>query len=68
MEGLGFKQINPDTCVFTTNIDRVPIYVCLYVDDGLIMSSSDKAIKHVTDKLKAKFEIKEGPVNEFVGM
>jgi len=68
MEGLGFKQINPDTCVFTTNIDGIPVYLCLYVDDGLIMSSSDKAIKHVTDNLRAKFEIKEGPVNEFVGM
>lgn len=44
------------------------MYLCLYVDDGLVMSLSESAVKRVIGELEGEFEIKKAPMNEFVGM
>lgn len=43
------------------------VYLCLYVDDGLLMSASKDAIFVVLDYLKSHFDITSDIANKYIG-
>lgn len=63
-----FNQIESDHCVFYGKVNRVNVYLALYVDDGLLLSSSGKAIVKVLKLLEERFQITVGDAKQFVGM
>ncbi|GKB12734.1 retrotransposon protein, putative, ty1-copia subclass, partial [Tanacetum coccineum] len=56
----GFK-INEwrDKCVYVKDTSAGYVILCLYVDDMLIVGSSDKIIRSTKDMLKSKFDMKD---------
>lgn len=69
LKKFGFVNSNADQCVYVGQVKDKKCYLCLYVDDGLLFSSDELALKEVTKELKTIFEIKvlTKPGN-FVGM
>lgn len=69
LRSLGFKQCEADPCIFIARYDSNEItYMMIYVDDGLIMSSSKEILARIIDELNKAFTITYGEVNTFVGM
>lgn len=60
-------NIESDKCVFIGVVEGSKVYLALYVDDGLIMSKSESAIKYVLDYLENNFKITVGCADEFLG-
>lgn len=68
LNSFGFKQGEADKCVFhATIMEHLVILVC-YVDDGIIMSSSETVLCEVIKNLKLHFEATVGDVHQFIGM
>lgn len=63
-----------DTCVFVNeNINladkqQVAIIICIYVDDGLVMSNNKQLMMKAIEHLRQKFEITINRPNMFVGL
>lgn len=54
--------------VFSGKINRVIVFLGLYVDDGLMLSSSKDAITEILEFLKKSFQIIVGEAKQFVGI
>ncbi|CAK9809135.1 Retrovirus-related Pol polyprotein from transposon TNT 1-94 [Anthophora quadrimaculata] len=69
LKKFGFVNSKADQCVYIGLINNRKCYFCLYVDDGLLFSSDELALKEITEELKIIFEIKilNEPKN-FIGM
>jgi len=70
---LFMKQFNlipskADPCVYIGNFNSGIIYLCIYVDDGLLLASSKEVLNVVLSELKANFKITGGDANYYVGM
>ena len=65
---IGFRQLLSDYCVYIWHDDGQLSLLCLYVDDGLIASTSMMNLSKTVDHLKRHFSIKEGHSNCFVGI
>lgn len=61
------KQSLSDTCVFYGTICNEKVILLLYVDDGLILSRSQRAIDIMIEKLQNTFKITLGKANYYVG-
>ncbi|GBM10454.1 hypothetical protein AVEN_263364-1 [Araneus ventricosus] len=57
----GLKQSNSDPCLFLN--DEKSIYLILYVDDGIIASVDEQAVKQFLEKLKSEFSVVIGVAN-----
>lgn len=64
---LGFTQSKADNCVYVDNNNDLVI-CAIYVDDGLIVSTSKPKLLNIINKLQEKFEMKFHPPQIFVGM
>lgn len=62
-----FTQIMTDNCVYVKNNGHLTICV-IYVDDGLISSTSEKELLDISNALQKTFEMKFGEPSVFVGM
>lgn len=68
------KPLSRDSCVFVNkscNLNRKEepiLIICIYVDDGLIMSNQRNMIQLCIDHLKNKFEITANRPDTFVGV
>ncbi|GBM04437.1 Retrovirus-related Pol polyprotein from transposon TNT 1-94 [Araneus ventricosus] len=62
----GLKQSNSDPCLFLN--DEKSIYLFVYVDDGIIASEDEQAVKQFLEKLKSEFSVVIGVANYFLGM
>lgn len=66
--------LKSDTCIFVNkNIDltkknKSAIIICIYVDDGLIMSNNKKLMLQAIEHLRAKFEMRISKPETFVGL
>ncbi|CAK9820237.1 Retrovirus-related Pol polyprotein from transposon TNT 1-94 [Anthophora quadrimaculata] len=60
-------NIASDKCVFVGVVERSKVYLVLYVDDGLIISESESAIKSVLDYLESNLKITVDRADEFLG-
>lgn len=63
-----FKSNEADHCVYHGSYGTDELILALYVDDGLIISSSKEAIQLVLSELKKQFEITIGDGTYFVGL
>lgn len=68
LSSYNFKQLISDPCVFVGSLDNVQIYLALYVDDGLVMSSSTDLIADMLTNLKERFDITVSDAKIFVGL
>lgn len=63
-----FKSSKADACIYTGNFESYKVYLIIYVDDGLILSTSQKAIDKVINELKSNFRITIGNAKSYVGI
>lgn len=64
----GFKESVNDSCVFIRKNDKIVTFLAIFVDDGLIISSSREHIASVIEHLKNHFEIKVLGAKHFLGI
>lgn len=68
LEKFGFVKSLADQCVYVGQVKGIKCYLCLYVDDGLLISKERLVLKEVIDELKLSFDLKTCPPSNFVGM
>lgn len=68
LKSCNLEQSKVDSCLFSEHIDGAEVIVLLYVDDGLILSCSTKAIDMLVSKLSNEFKITLGNCQYYVGM
>ena len=69
MQSLKFKRSFADHCLYYKNIDSVPVFLVIYVDDMLIVSPCLKSIEHVQKCLCENFDMKDlGDAKRILGM
>jgi len=68
LEKFNFQQCNADQCVYLGQLEREKVYLALYVDDGLILTSSRNILNKVLEALNTAFEMTKGNGDIFVGM
>src|SRR5437016_643121 len=56
----GFKESDADPCVFISRTGGETVYLCVYVDDGILMSVDKKRINQVMNDLETKFKVTKG--------
>ena len=65
----GFKINECDKCVYVKNTDQGYVIVCFYVDDMLIIGSSQNIIKSNKQMLNSRFDMKDmGVADVILGM
>ena len=55
----GFKTSECDKCVYIKDNKECYIFLCLYIDDMLIIGSNEQMIKFTMDMLNSKFDMKD---------
>ncbi|KAK6149771.1 hypothetical protein DH2020_017296 [Rehmannia glutinosa] len=69
MLSLKFKRSSYDHCLYFKENAYVPVFLLIYVDDMLLISSCIKSIEYVKNYLSAKFDMKYlGDANRILGM
>lgn len=63
-----FNQTESDHCVFSGKVNGEIVFLALYVDDGLLLSSSEFATVKVLKILKERFQITVTDAKQFVGV
>ena len=66
----GFVAVAGDSCVYLRSNDSSSdlIIMCLYVDDGLIVSTNQSSVDSFITKLKSTFDVTINDPNCYVGM
>ena len=64
----GFQASYADPCVYYSNEGGVQVLLCLYVDDGILMSRNKKRIEEILSVMKTNFEVKEMKLDCFLGL
>ena len=62
------KPTQSDPCVYVGSCRGETVYLIIYVDDGLILSRSEKAIREIIETIERKFELKSGEATTYVGI
>jgi hypothetical protein len=66
---LGFQASKSDTSLFFYNKGGITIFMCVYVDDIIVASSSQEAIDAILDDLRSDFALKDlGQLHYFLGI
>lgn len=68
LDSYKFKQLKSDQCVFVGQCDDDVIFLALYVDDGLVLSSKKDATENFLQNLKENFKITADNGEIFVGL
>ncbi|UYV79065.1 hypothetical protein LAZ67_17000981, partial [Cordylochernes scorpioides] len=61
-------QSQADPCVFYQTKTDAKIFIALYVDDGIMMSTSNNLLKELAQYLSSHFEVTISTQNQFVGL
>ncbi|CAH2099085.1 unnamed protein product [Euphydryas editha] len=64
----GFERCKADQCIYIGLTKGITCYLCLYVDDGLLLCKDKSVLTEVINDLQANFNIKTYPLSCFVGM
>ena len=64
----GFVQSQADQCIYIGLFNGTKVFLIIYVDDALVISSDKLLIKEIIEYLKQAFKIKELSFKYFVGM
>jgi hypothetical protein len=66
---LGFHASKADTSLFMYHRAKVQMYLLIYVDDIIVVSSTDVAVKALLNDLRSEFALKDlGALNYFLGI
>jgi hypothetical protein len=66
---LGFRPSTADTSLFILQRSNVTIYLLVYVDDIIVVSSTATAIPKLISQLRADFSVKDlGILHYFLGI
>ena len=65
---LGFTRSSTDLCIYSATFDSAYTIICLYVDDGLILSESDRALDKLHKSLASTFKCTFHHPDTFVGL
>jgi histone deacetylase 1/2 len=69
LQNLGFRGSVADASLFVFREGDITIYILIYVDDIIIVSSSDKATDKLIQNLNKDFAVKDlGPLEYFLGV
>lgn len=68
LKKFGFKNSHADKCVYISNVNDNKVYLLLYVDDGLLFSSSKDSLDVVMCELSKILQIKQCEPKNFVGL
>jgi hypothetical protein len=69
LQELGFIPSKADVSLFVYKHDSITIYMLVYVDDIIVVSSTAKAADHLLAKLRQTFPIKDlGHLGYFLGI
>ena len=69
LTGLGFKATISDACLFTRKTKKAFTIIAVWVDDGIVASTSQTTVKEIITKLKDIFLLgKVEPLSYFLGM
>ena len=69
MVSLVFKASAADTLLFILQKSDVTVYLLVYVDDIIVVSSSPTASTRLVSALRADFAVKDlGPLHLFLGI
>lgn len=69
MVNMKFERSSYDYCLYRRNVNNNKIYIILYVDDLLIFSDKNAAIKEIKGKLNKRFKMKDlGKVKQYLGI
>jgi hypothetical protein len=63
-----FRPTASDSCVYVGSWLNTAVYLTIYVDDGLILSSNEDIIQTVLATIESKFELKSGEATTYVGL
>lgn len=62
------EKSSADDCIYIGKRNNERLYLALYVDDGLVLSTSTKVLEQFLEELQTKFEIKMNEPRYFVGL
>ncbi|WVZ51463.1 hypothetical protein U9M48_002609 [Paspalum notatum var. saurae] len=69
LQEIGFSSSATDASLFIFRQGKIFIYMLIYVDDIIVVTSSNDAIDKLIQKLKGDFPVKDlGPLEYFLGM
>jgi hypothetical protein len=68
LSAIGFTATINDPSVFMSIQSEDPIYLILYVDDGLVFSRNEKMLQKILQQIGQQFEIKITPLTQFLGI
>ncbi|WVZ64382.1 hypothetical protein U9M48_013903 [Paspalum notatum var. saurae] len=69
LQQLGFKASKADTSLFLYNKGNITLYLLVYVDDIIVVSSSQDAVTKLLFDLQGDFALKDlGELNYFLGI
>lgn len=63
-----FKPSEADQCVFVGKLNKVKVYLALFVDDGLLAATSMDILQTISSELDKTFNITIGNAKIFVGL
>lgn len=63
-----FKPTEADKCVFISRINGTPVYLALFIDDGLLATKCKETLKIIISWLNKAFEIIVSDSSVFVGV
>ncbi|CAG7720648.1 unnamed protein product [Allacma fusca] len=65
---MDFHPLNTDPCLYQKINGASPIYLTVYVDDGIIMGRDQSELAKVLDQLKESFKLTVQPFEKFLGV
>lgn len=68
MTKLKFVPLHADPCIFVKNEDGNQLIVALYVDDGLVASTSKKFLEKFLNDLKSEFKANSKELDYYLGL
>jgi hypothetical protein len=66
--GLRFIAAASDPSVFITHCNKEPIYLFLYVDDGLLISYNKGTMSNILTAMQKEFDVKTTELTQFLGI
>jgi hypothetical protein len=64
----GFERCPDDPCLYKTLVHGTAMFLCLYVDDGLILAEQECVMLDFLQRLKKKFDVTSQSPDVYVGV